>query len=112
VGRGDNGVEKLHYEELNDLYSSPNIVRVRTSRRMRWAGHVAGMGGGETYRGFWWENLRVRDHLGDIGVDGGIILNGSSGSRMWGYGVDRADSGWKQVAGTCECGNEPSGSTK
>jgi len=34
----------LHYEELNDLYSSPNIVRVIKSRRMRWAGHVARMG--------------------------------------------------------------------
>jgi len=32
---------KLHNEELNDLYSSPNIVRVIKSRRMRWAGHVA-----------------------------------------------------------------------
>ena len=35
---------KLHNEELNDLYSSPNIVRVIKSRRMRWAGHVARMG--------------------------------------------------------------------
>ena len=34
---------KLHNEELNDLYSSPNIVRVIKSRRMRWAGHVACM---------------------------------------------------------------------
>ena len=34
---------KLHNEELNDLYSSPNIVRVIKSRRMRWAGHVASM---------------------------------------------------------------------
>ena len=32
------------YEELNDLYCSPNIVRVIKSRRMRWAGHVAHMG--------------------------------------------------------------------
>ena len=32
---------KLHNEELNDLYSSPNIVLVIKSRRMRWAGHVA-----------------------------------------------------------------------
>jgi hypothetical protein len=31
---------KLHNEELNDQYSSPNIVRVVKSRRMRWAGHV------------------------------------------------------------------------
>jgi len=35
---------RLHKEELNDLYSSPNIVRVIKSRRMRWAGHVARMG--------------------------------------------------------------------
>ena len=35
---------KLHKEELNDLYCSPNIVRVIKSRRMRWAGHVARMG--------------------------------------------------------------------
>ena len=35
---------RLRNEELNDLYSSPNIVRVIKSRRMRWAGHVARMG--------------------------------------------------------------------
>jgi len=35
---------KLHNAELNDLYSSPNIVRVIKSRRMRWVGHVARMG--------------------------------------------------------------------
>ena len=35
---------KLHNEELNDLYSSPNIVRVVKSRRMRWVGYVARMG--------------------------------------------------------------------
>jgi hypothetical protein len=47
---------KFYNEELNDLYSLPNIVRVVNSRRTRWAGHVAGMGeergvysvGGET----------------------------------------------------------------
>jgi hypothetical protein len=36
---------RLHNEDLNDMYSSPNIVRVIKSRRMRWAGHVARMGG-------------------------------------------------------------------
>ena len=36
---------KLHNEELNNLYSSPNIVRVIKSIRMRWAGHVTCMGG-------------------------------------------------------------------
>jgi len=35
---------RWHNEELNGLYSSPNIVRVIKSRRMRWAGHVARMG--------------------------------------------------------------------
>jgi hypothetical protein len=35
---------RLHNEELNDLYSSSNFVRVIKSRRMRWAGHVARMG--------------------------------------------------------------------
>jgi len=34
----------MHNKELNDLYSSPNIVRVIKSRRMRWAEHVARMG--------------------------------------------------------------------
>jgi hypothetical protein len=36
----------LHNEELNDLYSSPNIVQVIKSRRMKWVGHVACMGEG------------------------------------------------------------------
>jgi len=35
---------KLHNEEINGMYSSPSIVRVIKSRRMRWAGHVARMG--------------------------------------------------------------------
>jgi hypothetical protein len=35
---------KLHDDGFNDLYSSPNIVRVIKSRRMRWVGHVACMG--------------------------------------------------------------------
>jgi hypothetical protein len=34
---------KLHKEELRDLYSSPSIIRIIKSRRMRWAGHVARM---------------------------------------------------------------------
>ena len=65
---------KLHNEELSDPYSSPNIVRVIKSRRMRWAGHVARMGKGEAYTGFLWGNLRERDHLEDAGADGRIIF--------------------------------------
>jgi hypothetical protein len=67
-------VEKEHNEELSDLYSSPNIVGVIKSRGMRWAWHVARMGRGEAYTGFWWGNLREKDRLGDSGVDGRIIL--------------------------------------
>ena len=37
---------KLHNEELNDLYSSPDIIRIIKSRRMRWAWHAARMGSG------------------------------------------------------------------
>jgi len=43
---------KQHYEELNDRYSSRNIVRMIKSRRTRWARHVAGRGRGEAYTGF------------------------------------------------------------
>jgi hypothetical protein len=35
---------KLHNEELCDLHSSPSIIRIVKSRRMRWAGHIARMG--------------------------------------------------------------------
>jgi hypothetical protein len=38
------GWRKLHNEELHNLYSSPGIIRMIKSRRMRWAGHVARMG--------------------------------------------------------------------
>jgi hypothetical protein len=51
---------KRHNEELHDLYCSPNIVRIIKWRRMRWARHVARMGGSEAYTGFWWGNLRER----------------------------------------------------
>ena len=61
---------RLYNEELNDLYSSPNIVRVIKSRRMRWAGHVMYMGEERVSIGSWWENRRERDHWGDLDVDG------------------------------------------
>jgi len=67
---------KLHNEERKDLYSSPNIILVKKSRRMRWAGHVARMGRKSYIQGF-----RVlvgkpedKNHLEIQGVDGRIIL--------------------------------------
>jgi hypothetical protein len=65
---------KLQNEELNNLYSSPYIIRVLESRRMRWAGHAARMGRGVVHTGFWWGTLRESVHLEDPGVDGRIIL--------------------------------------
>jgi hypothetical protein len=44
---------KLHNDELHNLYSSPNIVRVVKSRRMRLTGHVERIGRGEVFTGFW-----------------------------------------------------------
>ena len=48
---------KLHNVELNDLYCSPNIVRVIKSRRMSWAGYVARM---------WVEERRIQGFCGEI----------------------------------------------
>jgi hypothetical protein len=49
---------RLHNEELTDLYSLPNIIRVIKTRRMRWAGHVARRWREEVQTGFWWGDLR------------------------------------------------------
>jgi hypothetical protein len=73
---------KLHNEELYDLYSSPHIVRVIKSR-IRWAGHVARMGRREVYTVYWWEKLNERNHLGDPGVDGMIILGWIFKKWVW-----------------------------
>jgi hypothetical protein len=76
---------KLHNEELHSLYSSPNIVRVIKSRRMRWAGHVTRMGEGRgVYRVLVWRPERkrplgrpshrwednIKKDLREIGIDG------------------------------------------
>jgi len=67
---------KLHNEELNDLYSSPNIVRVIKSRRMRWAGHMACMGEGRGVYRVLVGQPEGKNYLGDPGIDGRIILRG------------------------------------
>jgi V8-like Glu-specific endopeptidase len=68
----DGSWRKLHNDELHSLYSSPNIVRVTKSRRMEWAGHVARMGRGEVFTGFWLGSPKVRDQWEDLGVGGRI----------------------------------------
>ena len=80
--------------ELKGLYSSPNIVRVIKSRRMRWAGHVARTGKGEECTGCWWGNRRERGRWGDLGVDGWIILGWIS--RRWDVGM-WTGLGWLRI---------------
>jgi hypothetical protein len=53
---------KLHNEELHDLYSSPSIIRIIKTRRMRWPGHVARIGGRGTRIGCLWERQREGGH--------------------------------------------------
>ena len=77
---------RLHNEEVNGLYSSPSIVRVITSRRMRWAGHVARMG---KERGVY----RVLVGKETIG-DGWIILGWIS--RRWDVGI-WTGLGWPRI---------------
>jgi len=75
---------------------------------MRLAGYVARTGRGEAYTGFSWGYLRERDHLGEPGLDGRVILRWIF--REVGFGV-WIGSSWLGI-GTCEFCNEPSGSIK
>jgi hypothetical protein len=77
-------VEKLHNEELNDLYSSPNIVRVIQSKIIRWAGHVARFG-------------KKRGVYRFLGIDGRIILKWIL--RKWNVGVWTGSSWGRIVTG-------------
>ena len=65
---------KLHNEELSDLYSLPNIVRVVKSRKMRWAGHVARMGEGRGVHRVLVGKPEEKRPLGRPRTDGRIIL--------------------------------------
>ena len=79
----------MHSEELNDLYCSPNIVRVIKSRRMRWAGHVARMDEERSVYGVfvgkpegrrplgrprrrWVDNIRMDLRRWDVGISTGL----------------------------------------
>jgi len=85
---------RLYNVELNDLYSSPNIVRVIKSRRMRWAGHVARMGEERVGIGCCWGNRREGEKWGDLGVDEWIILGRIS--RRWAVGI-WTGLGWPRI---------------
>jgi hypothetical protein len=54
------GWRKLHSEELYNLYSSPNIIKMIKSRRTRPAGHVARVGRRGLHVKFWWESQKER----------------------------------------------------
>ena len=82
---------KLHNEELNDLYFSPNIVLVINAR---WAGHVARMGKGRGVYRVLAGKPEGKDHLGGPGVDGRIIVRWIL--RKWGVGV-WTGSNWLRI---------------
>jgi hypothetical protein len=75
----DGSWRKLHNDELHSLYTSPNIVRVIKSWKMRWAEHVARMGEGEVFTGLWLGGPKARDHWEGLGIGGRIPLRWTLG---------------------------------
>ena len=100
----------LHNEGLNDLYCSPNIVRVIKWRRMRWAGHVASMGEERGVCRVLVGKLEGKRPLGRPRRRWGDNMR--MDRQEVGCGLNWAGPGYGQVADACECGNEPSGSIK
>jgi hypothetical protein len=64
---------RLHNEELHNLYTSPNIIRVIKSERMKWARHIARMGEVRNAYKMLVRKPEGRDHLEDLGMDGRIL---------------------------------------
>ena len=85
---------RFHNKELNDLYCSPSVVRVIKSRRMRWARHVARMDEERVVYRVLVGKPEGRRPLGDLGVDGWIILGWIS--RRWDLGI-WTDLGWPRI---------------
>jgi hypothetical protein len=67
------GWREVHNEELHRLYSSPSMIRMVKSRRMRWAWHVARIGQRGMHSRYCWESQKERDHWEDQGVYGWIL---------------------------------------
>jgi hypothetical protein len=63
-----------NFSHKNVYVLCSTIVRVIKSRIIRWEGHVARMEREEACAGFRWRNLRERNHWGDPGIDGRLIL--------------------------------------
>ena len=59
-------------EQLNDLYPSPNTIRLIKLGKLKWTWYVVPMGRVGVYTGFWWGHPKERDHLEDTGIDGRI----------------------------------------
>jgi hypothetical protein len=101
---------KLHSGELHNLYPSPDIIRQIKSRRMRWAGHVACMREGRNvYRVFVGKPegkrpLERRRHRWEDGIKMDL------GEVGWGVWIGFTWLRIGPLAGSCECGDEPSGS--
>jgi hypothetical protein len=85
---------KLHNGELHSLYSTPNIVRVIKSKRMRCAGHVARMGEGRGVFRVLVGRLERRDHWKDLGVGGRILLRWTLGRQR---SMGRTGFGWLRI---------------
>jgi len=84
-GGSGGGLKGLHNEELQNLYTSPSVIRMVKARSIGWVGHVARMGE-ITNTVFWLENLKGRDHSEDLDIDGRIILErilGKYGGDVW-----------------------------
>jgi hypothetical protein len=64
----------MHNEELHNLHSSSNIIKMIESRRMRWAGQVARMGRSGINVGCWWGSQKEGDHQEDQDIGGWKIL--------------------------------------
>jgi hypothetical protein len=79
------GRRRLHSEELHNVYASASIIQIIKLRRIILAEYVAHVGDKRnTYNML--ANLKGRDHLEDLGVDGRIILEwilGKQGGKVW-----------------------------